>query len=119
MREAMIAGKDTRLFGSVESAFLWLAPASIKASPSRSTSVKSAAIVAETMLVRSATLADAPTIAAIQVASWQAAHRGIMPDALLNNLSVDQRRQMWENRLVGPAAKAQSIFGANLMGKWS
>jgi GNAT superfamily N-acetyltransferase len=66
------------------------------------------------MLVRPATLADALAIAAIHVASWQAAYRGIMSDGLLANLSVDQRRQMWENRLVEPADKAQGIFVCEL-----
>ena len=45
-------------------------------------------------LIRTATEADLPVIAAIQVASWQDAFRGIVPDAVLDSLSVDGSLEM-------------------------
>lgn len=39
--------------------------------------------------VRPATVDDAPAIVGAQVAAWQAAYRGIMPDAYLDNLSSE------------------------------
>ncbi len=33
------------------------------------------------------------------MASWQAAYRGLFPDAVLDNLSIADRRAMWETRL--------------------
>lgn len=45
--------------------------------------------------VRAAQPADAGPIARVHVASWQHAYRGILPDAYLASLSVDQRSAMW------------------------
>ncbi len=45
--------------------------------------------------VRRACRDDAPRIAEIHVRSWQAAYRGILPDALLEGLSVSEREQSW------------------------
>ncbi len=47
------------------------------------------------MRVRRANSEDAPAIAAIHVRSWQAAYRGILPDSLLDSLSVSEREQTW------------------------
>lgn len=53
---------------------------------------------------RRATPADAQGIAETHVASWQAAYRGLLPDAALDNLSVAERRTMWEAQLAkGPS----------------
>ncbi|MGB7685606.1 MAG: bifunctional GNAT family N-acetyltransferase/GrpB family protein [Solirubrobacterales bacterium] len=46
--------------------------------------------------VRRACREDAPRIAEIHVRSWQAAYRGILPDALLDGLSVSEREQSWD-----------------------
>jgi GNAT superfamily N-acetyltransferase len=46
------------------------------------------------LLIRTATEADLPLIAAIQVASWQDAFRGIVPDGTLDGLSVERSRDM-------------------------
>jgi GNAT superfamily N-acetyltransferase len=51
------------------------------------------------LTVRRATAADARAIAEINVAGWQAAYRGLMPDAFLDLLSVDQRELAWRTRL--------------------
>lgn len=52
------------------------------------------------MRVRTATIADAPAIAAAHVASWERAYRGQLPDELLDRLDVGRRAEVWE-RLLG------------------
>jgi len=42
---------------------------------------------------------DATAIAYILVKSWQVAYRGIMPDELLDNISVKQREEGWRLHL--------------------
>jgi GNAT superfamily N-acetyltransferase len=49
--------------------------------------------------VRPATGRDAKAIAEIHVASWQAAYKGIMPDADLAALSVAKREAMWKDAI--------------------
>lgn len=41
--------------------------------------------------VRPATVEDARAIAALHIASWRATYRGLMPDALLDGLDLDER----------------------------
>jgi len=45
--------------------------------------------------VRVATVADADAVAAVHVRSWQSAYRGLLPDAYLSALSVEQRSEVW------------------------
>lgn len=45
--------------------------------------------------VRDATAEDAAEIAAIQVAGWKAAYRGIMPDKVLDGLDLTDRTRRW------------------------
>lgn len=47
------------------------------------------------MEVRQARDEDVRSIAEIHVRSWQAAYRGILPDELLNGLSVSERETSW------------------------
>lgn len=51
------------------------------------------------MNVRSATIEDAAAIAQIHVAAWQAAYKGLLPDDLLANLSVENRERYWHSTL--------------------
>jgi GNAT superfamily N-acetyltransferase len=53
------------------------------------------------LTIRSAFAADIPAIAAIHVAGWQATYRGILPDALLDSLSVEQRIALWTDWIAG------------------
>jgi GNAT superfamily N-acetyltransferase len=48
--------------------------------------------------LRDATPADAPALAAVQVASWRAAYRGLMPDEVLAGLSVPDIERVWSDR---------------------
>ena len=47
------------------------------------------------LIIEPATAADAQGIAKVHVASWQAAYKGILPEALLASLSVSDRAAMW------------------------
>lgn len=38
-------------------------------------------------------------VAVVHVRSWQAAYRGLLPDAILDGLSVDGRAHMWRTQL--------------------
>ena len=51
------------------------------------------------MLVRTATAADAASIAQIHVETWRVAYRGQIPDAVLNGLDVGRRSVFWQERL--------------------
>jgi GNAT superfamily N-acetyltransferase len=44
-------------------------------------------------LIRSATPEDAHTVAEVHVRSWQHAYRGLLPEAYLDGLSVEERAQ--------------------------
>ncbi len=49
--------------------------------------------------VRRARPEDAGGIARVWIAAWRTAYRGLVPDALLDGLSVDERRAHWRARL--------------------
>jgi ribosomal protein S18 acetylase RimI-like enzyme len=48
--------------------------------------------------VRPARAGDAESLARVQVASWRAAFAGIVPDALLAELTSDEAQQVWRDR---------------------
>ena len=50
-------------------------------------------------LVRTAKASDAAAIAALQVRSWQAAYRDIVPDAFLDDLAEDAWLERWTEQL--------------------
>jgi len=51
--------------------------------------------------VRRAVPDDAAPIAAVHVRAWQVAYRGLMPDDVLDGLSVERREEMWQQALTG------------------
>ncbi|MGX1934189.1 N-acetyltransferase family protein [Microbacterium resistens] len=51
------------------------------------------------MLIRPALASDAPGIAAVHVRSWQTAYRGLMPQEVLDGLSIPQREEGWRRIL--------------------
>jgi len=51
--------------------------------------------------VRQASRGDVRRIAEIHVRSWQAAYRGILPDDLLDSLSISERELSWNVLLSG------------------
>ena len=52
-------------------------------------------------IVRPALPEDAAALARVHVAAWQVAYRGIMPDHLLDSLSVPNTQARWEQKLAG------------------
>jgi GNAT superfamily N-acetyltransferase len=49
--------------------------------------------------IRHATIADAPGIAEVHVATWRSAYKGLMPDAVLDALSIAQRTERWQRTI--------------------
>ena len=45
--------------------------------------------------IRAATPSDAASIAAVHITSWRETYAGLMPDAMLNALSVSDRTERW------------------------
>lgn len=62
------------------------------------------------MNIRRANRADAATIAGIHVRAWQWAYRGLMPDAFLDGLSVEERERSWLERLASNDQKTTWLF---------
>ena len=58
-----------------------------------------------------AQLGDADRIGAIQVRAWRAAYRGVMPDAYLDELDVDDRAAYWRRQVLAllPAQRLKVI----------
>jgi GNAT superfamily N-acetyltransferase len=48
------------------------------------------------ILIRDAKLDDVPDIARVHVETWRTSYSGIVPQTVLDGLSVDQRQMMWE-----------------------
>jgi len=53
--------------------------------------------------IRQARLADAEGIARAHTASWRTSYRGILPDAVLDRIDVDQRATSWRRVLQDPS----------------
>jgi ribosomal protein S18 acetylase RimI-like enzyme len=63
------------------------------------------------LTIRHAQLGDADRIGAIQVGAWQAAYRGVMPDAYLEELNADDRAAYWRHQVTAllPAQRLKVI----------
>jgi L-amino acid N-acyltransferase YncA len=48
------------------------------------------------MDIRAATETDARGVAEVHVAAWKTAYRGLMPDSVLDALSVPEREEIWQ-----------------------
>lgn len=49
--------------------------------------------------MRLASVADAPALARLHLAVWQVAYRGLIPDAFLDALTVEEFEQRWASQL--------------------
>lgn len=68
-------------------------------------------------IIRDATPADAAAIAEVQVAAWKLAYRGMLPDATLRELTVQQRAISWQKILADyPRATFVSVLGSMMTG---
>jgi GNAT superfamily N-acetyltransferase len=47
------------------------------------------------MNIRQVVAADARSVAEVHVQTWQVAYRGVVPDAYLEGLSIDERERLW------------------------
>lgn len=63
------------------------------------------------MRVREATRADAAAIARLHLDNWRIAYRGIVPDDLLDAITLESRRQHWDGVLAEPDG-AEFVFVA-------
>jgi len=54
------------------------------------------------MPIRKAELSDAKGIAAVHVAAWRVAYRGLLPDDLLDRLSAEDTEERWSERIARP-----------------
>jgi GNAT superfamily N-acetyltransferase len=60
--------------------------------------------------VRWATTADAEAIAEVHVASWRVAYRGLLPDRVLDGLSVERRAEQWSAWLAEGGERAFTLL---------
>lgn len=51
------------------------------------------------MPVRPVRIDDADKIAETHITSWQTAYRGMIPDSILDNLSIENRTKYWEEAI--------------------
>lgn len=56
------------------------------------------------MNIRLAVPEDGAALAEVQVAAWQAAYRGLMPDSALAGFTVEKRAALWQRLLAEPRA---------------
>ena len=56
--------------------------------------------------LRDATAADALDIATVHVESWQVGYRGLMPDEVLDGLSISTRERWWHETLSGSGERS-------------
>jgi GNAT superfamily N-acetyltransferase len=66
--------------------------------------------------LRAATLADAEGIAKVRVDSWRATYRGIIPDADLDGMNIDESKALWE-RILSTTSYTASVFVAEREGE--
>jgi GNAT superfamily N-acetyltransferase len=63
------------------------------------------------VIVRAATLCDAPEIAAVHVESWHSTYRGIFPTAVIDAQTVQRRQELWTHALQLPSG-ARNVYVA-------
>ncbi|MCC2028118.1 GNAT family N-acetyltransferase [Microbacterium tenebrionis] len=68
------------------------------------------------MIVRPAVPADADGVAEVHVRSWQAAYRDLMPQEVLDGLSVEQRAEGWRG-ILGDMSRASRTLVAEHEGR--
>ena len=69
------------------------------------------------MVIRPADGKDAEGIARVHVTAWQETYRGLMPDSVLDTLSVERRTKQWKHMLEDPADDYHLSFVAEGNGK--
>jgi len=59
--------------------------------------------------IRVGTLKDAPDLASMHVTSWRETYAGILPDAMLSSVLVDERKAMWDRILNQPTTPGSTV----------
>jgi GNAT superfamily N-acetyltransferase len=67
-------------------------------------------------LIRVATAADAPAIAEVRVNAWRTTYRGMIPDAYLDAMKVEDSASLWDKVLTA-APNTTSTFVAEIDGR--
>lgn len=62
-------------------------------------------------------MADVTPIAEVHVRSWLKAYRGLIPDRVLDSLSVEQREAMWREAIGRPASPIDRVWVAEQRGR--
>ncbi len=70
----------------------------------------------EPITIRRARPGDARGIAEVHVAAWRETYRGLVPDAYLDGLSVDEREVMWR-RLEAPVSRSFAFVAIDGAGR--
>jgi GNAT superfamily N-acetyltransferase len=66
--------------------------------------------------IRLATAADAPAIAEVRVNAWRTTYRGMIPDAYLDAMKVEDSAAMWD-RVLTAGPNTVSVFVAEIDGR--
>jgi GNAT superfamily N-acetyltransferase len=66
---------------------------------------------AMSIAIRAATPQDAPAIAAVRIASWASTYRGLIPDAYLDGMQLEQSIALWD-RVLTAGKNNTSVFVA-------
>ena len=61
-------------------------------------------------MVRGAKQEDIPSVARVHVAAWRETYTGLMPQAVLDNLSVEERAHMWQGALKEESATSLLVY---------
>jgi RimJ/RimL family protein N-acetyltransferase len=61
----------------------------------------------EEITIHRATPDDAASLAAVEIATWRAAYRGLMPDAFLDGLSEETKTEEWRRSLLKHGASGR------------
>ena len=69
------------------------------------------------MNVRPATAEDADAIGRVQVETWRAAYRGLMPDEAIAGFDLEGRQRMWREGLAREPRPGSATFVAELDGE--
>jgi L-amino acid N-acyltransferase YncA len=66
--------------------------------------------------IRRATTADAPAIAAVRIDAWRTTYRGLIPDAYLDGMQLEQSTALWD-RVLSAGRNDTSVFVAEKDGR--
>ena len=61
-------------------------------------------------MLRGAKQEDIPDIAHVHVAAWRETYTGLMPQEVLDNLSVEERARMWQGAFKGGSATSLLVY---------